>query len=114
MFDGLRLDDYGRITALHAARCRCDCPRYIAGTQPQGYTYTCYHCRRNSRYYLVHLLFTHKANLLKGISIHSYTLLTNQGLLHFCVLLVPYVAVEGFVLGLLAEGEHVGCVPLWV
>ena len=52
--------------------------------------------------------------LLKGISIHSYTLLTNQGLLHFCVLLVPYVAVEGFVLGLLAEGEHVGCVPLWV
>ena len=52
--------------------------------------------------------------LLKGISIHSNTLLTNQGLLHFCVLLVPYVAVEGFVLGLLAEGEHVGCVPLWV
>ena len=35
-------------------------------------------------------------------------------LLHFCVLLVPDVAVEGFVLGLLAEGEHVGCVPLRV
>ena len=33
-----------------------------------------------------------------------------KGLLHFCVLLVPDVAVEGFVLGLLAEGEHVGLV----